>query len=478
MLASIASISARVDANTSVIASTNARVTTLETNMEAATDTRQDLQTRMRDNTGHIERIDQGLSTQRSTFSTLLARVNELENALQNSLSSNPPTSDLTAEEVTRYRQRQRAEDDKYFLSTIQLKGFRCVRGVHIKDRNAALNILKLNGADDVLATVVNIKFSPDFKSLRMTFRDPHAAQEAGTILSICAASIVRNGQTPGYSHAALTPPRFREQRSALYAIARAKKDNGEISRFSYLIRQDVLCVRMSKPGHRDVILPYSPQAPDEAPMETDTTPDRCSVCLLGFEDGELSALMCGHLFHRMCIRTNLSKTVACPTCKQTTPPISDGMIMCERCTQERNDPDNEPSSLILTRKCFHLHTTECESNHLRSLPTAYPLTPASIPTLIASPHPGCHTCANTEHHPSMETSFLIPIQYYPGIKEYINPSDLTPPADAHPRPRPLFSVVLTGPNADPIGDRRRGRVATPRSTPSTIPEGREMGRI
>jgi hypothetical protein len=159
-------------------------------------------------------------------------------------------------------------------------------------------------------------------------------------------------------------------------------------------------------------------------------------------------------------------------------------MIRCGKCILERNDPDNEPSRLILSRKCFHIHTSECQDNHLRTLPTAYPLTPASIPALSASPHPGCHSCANAEQHPSMETSFIIPIQYFPGIKAYINPADSTsgapPPAEMQlqPRPRPLFSAVLTGPNAAPIGDRRRMRSARPRprprSPPPTIPEGRE----
>ena len=484
MLASIAKISARVDANSTMILSTNARVTILEHDMETAADTRQELQVRVRDNAGHIERIDQGSATQQSIFSALVTRVNELENALQASQASNPPTSDLTTEEVIRFRQRQQAEDDKYFLSTIQLKGYRPPIGIHPKDRTAALNILKLNGADDVLTTAVTIKFSPDFKTLRLTYRDPRDAQETCSILSRCAADIVRNGQTPGYTHSVLTPPRFREQRTALYLIARQKKESGEISRFNFLIRQNVLCVRMSKAGNRDVILPFSPQAQAETPMETDTTPDRCSVCLLGFEDGELGALRCGHLYHRMCIMTNLSKTVECPTCKQITPQITEEMIRCGKCILERNDPDNEPSRLILSRKCFHIHTSECQDNHLRTLPTAYPLTPASIPTLSASPHPGCHSCANAEHHPSMETSFIIPIQYFPGIKAYINPADSTAGAPSpaemqlQPRPRPLFSAVLTGPNAAPIGDRRRMRSARPRprprSPPPTIPEVRE----
>ena len=201
----------------------------------------------------------------------------------------------------------------------------------------------------------------------------------------------------------------------------------------------------------------------EQRSMENDQSePHRCLVCIPGFADGHLSRMFCGHLFHTQCIRTSLSKKLECPSCKQLSPPVNDNMICCQRCTQERNDPDETPSHLVLSRKCYHIHTSDCQERHLRSLPTQFPLTPAAIPALMESVHPGCHSCYNNANQPSLETNFLTHTPYLPGINQYTNPTvqmpDTPPAVNANPtitRPRPLFSEVLvSGSNISPLGDR------------------------
>jgi hypothetical protein len=253
-------------------------------------------------------------------------------------------------------------------------------------------------------------------------------------------------------------------------------KAKREITRYGFLVRNDVLCLRLSKQGHRDVIFPY--KHPD-TPMDTESEPEaveKCPICLLGYDTGDLKAMSCGHLFHLLCIKTNLAKTLACPTCK-VFPAVTEEMRQCERCSLDPIPNDsNEPVSLILARKCGHIHSSDCQARHLNTLTTDFPLSPASILPLLQSSHPGCHSCTSDNQHPDLESYFLTPIQFTPGITEFINLADHhqqpPPPSPTPPqRPPPLFPV-LTGSNAAPLGARDRIRRGTnrPRSPPPPAP--------
>ena len=480
MLATIGSLQTRVDENTATLSTVTERITNIEQVNQANTAIQEDTQARVRENTEHLERIDTNLVNinQNGILNALQERVSQLENALQEraaasgNISPNNNPSNLTPAEVTRIRNDQLKEDDHYFLSTIQLKGFSPPVNAYRKDRNAAREILKLTGSEDILASVKIVKFSENFSSLRLTFDDPFACHDAKASLSFASSQILSNGQSPGFKYTILTPPRFHEQRSVLFKKAMEMKSRGEIGRFSFLVRNDLLCVRLSKRGQRDVILPFRQPAPDQ--METDDN-EKCSICLLGFDNGDLRSMRCGHLFHHLCIKTSLGKSLECPTCK-VSQPLTEEMRKCQRCSNDTN-VHNDRVRYILARKCGHIHSANCQAVHLLSLPDQFPLSPASVIPLLESPHPGCHSCSTGNQSPDLESSFLTPVQYYPGIREFNNPDDPQQPTPASPsqeetpptvpqsRPPPLFSG-LTGSNTAPLGQRNRRRANAPRSLP------------
>ena len=92
-------------------------------------------------------------------------------------------------------------------------------------------------------------------------------------------------GSNPGLHFYVMTPPRFSTQREVLYKMAVEMKRNGIITRFSFLVKRNALCLKVSAPGQSDRVIdcPLELSAND-AQMEVDTGNEEldpsCPICL------------------------------------------------------------------------------------------------------------------------------------------------------------------------------------------------------
>ena len=272
---------------------------------------------------GHIQRLDEGAQVVRDQLQllqTLQHKVTELEAKVNQGPLNIPPREEsngepqLSPEELSKIRKKIQMDDDNYFFSTLQFKRFappRC--GADIRSRYEARQILKLIDGEDVVSTAKFIKFSDDLKSLRLTFDNPKVCAETLSYLSGLCSHIKRSGHQPSLHFAQLTPPRFSEQRQALYTMAKRMKENSEISRFSFTMRNQTLCLRTGRQGYPDRIIPY--KANEHVPMETDED-GTCLICLQDLADGDIAFMDCKHVLHKLCLVTSLERTIGCPACK------------------------------------------------------------------------------------------------------------------------------------------------------------------
>ena len=402
--------------------------------------------------TGNIDRLDTGFQDMRANqerangiIQTLLDKVAVLESQLASSTqshSSQGQIGGLTHEEVKIVKSKIQRDDDQYYMSTLSFKHF-APPPQHIRDRVAAKLVLKMIGAEELMADVITVKFTPDRKSFRITFPTVGTCIEALSYLSSCCAQILRNGQTPACSFSQITPPRFNHSRQSLYAKAKELKASGQISRYLFILHKGSLALKVSKKGEQDKIISDEHSLQSVENMETEEADEdkRCLICIGDLDQGALVYLSCNHVFHADCIKNSMEKTIECPTCKQSPSNIAH-LLKCGKCIQLQAEGDMDQPQLILSRKCAHLHTAECQAAHLLALPNQYPLTPDGIRALAQDDVHGCHLCAELTPSPNLEHFFMTNVPYYPNIRNYINPIDIPTiqpePVPAAQPPAPL----------------------------------------
>ena len=425
--------------------------------IEAISRSKNELASEVANINGNVNRIDTGVQetrssilTQNEILKTLQDRVSALESQLVNATSLPPanhvpPTQDaLSAEEITRVRNRMRQEDDRYFMSTISVKNFWLPNRFNkSRQRFSASIILKALGAEEILGQVNNVQFSNDNKTLRLTFNSQRECLEGMAIMSSCAAQLRRHNSTMPFTFNQMTPPRFNTQRENLYRMASGMKRNGEIDRFIFLVVNGQLVIKASKRGARDWLnydnanrrqgdqrnRPNNDtgrQDEEIQNMEVDPEADqRCSICLLSLEQGPLSYLHCRHVFHTGCIKVNLEKNVECPQCKQTKPEV-ENLIKCNRCVEymETGEVLDHPQ-IILSRKCCHTHIAECMVEHFNPHLSDFPYTPNNLQALIDSDIHGCHSCSVGQRVPNNEKDFLTQVSHFPGMRSYLSIADM-----------------------------------------------------
>ena len=430
----------KINENTTGISNLDIRMSAIEKEVEALTMAKDQTNNDVQQSSAHIQRLDEGaqvVNNQLQLLQTLQSKVNELEAKISQGTLNPPPREEgnagdiLTPEELTKIRKKIQMDDDNYFFSTLQFKRFAPPRrGTDIRSRYEARQILKIIDAEDVISIARHVKFSSDLKSLRLTFDSPKVCSETLSHLSGLCSQIKRSGQQPGLHFAQLTPPRFSEQRQALYSMAKRMKEDNEITRFSFTMRNQTLCLRTGRQGYPDRIIPYKPT--EHAPMETDQD-SSCLICLQDLADGDIAFMDCKHVFHKLCLVTSLERTIGCPFCKAQTDMKDD--LKCQKCIADINDgvvdagnPDDpiisdpEDPQLVLSRRCGHLHRFQCQALYMSTFQDEFPLTPEGTKKICSSTTPGCLSCqeAGQSQSANLHSTILHNLTYSQRTRSYM----------------------------------------------------------
>ena len=399
---------------------------------------------------GHINRIDEALSIINARaqprnspdIQALLARIAVLEETAQR--------NQLTDQMLDRIKKQTQNEDDRYFMNTLAIKGYNpaTVNNNH-SVRSAARAILRIIGSEDVISFTSKISFKNDNSRMRLTFDNPNDFRTAIHHLSRSIKQIKDAGHNPGILFQVLTPPRFNKERETLQKIAENMKRDGQISRFWFVLIKNELCIKVSKHGQRDSIIhvPAESEDMDVSVTEQEQAGSRCPICLCSFDNTtEINVYGCGHTFHRPCLRSSLSLSMKCPTCRTIPPQVQLDQIECTHCRSDILDPQStcNREMIVLSRKCNHLHLYDCQITHIDSLEGNFPQTPEGYANIMAAEGiQGCSSCTRGNVTNFPYNSIIHEVAYQEGMADYVDLEN----ENGTPNPQPPVS----GANAIPV---------------------------
>ena len=399
---------------------------------------------------GHINRIDEALSIINARaqprnspdIQALLARIAVLEETAQR--------NQLTDQMLDRIKKQTQNEDDRYFMNTLAIKGYNpaTVNNNH-SVRSAARAILRIIGSEDVISFTSKISFKNDNSRMRLTFDNPNDFRTAIHHLSRSIKQIKDAGHNPGILFQVLTPPRFNKERETLQKIADNMKRDGQISRFWFVLIKNELCIKVSKHGQRDSIIhvPVESEDMDVSVNEQEQAGSRCPICLCSFDNTtEINVYGCGHTFHRPCLRSSLSLSMKCPTCRTIPPQVQLDQIECTHCRSDILDPQStcNREMIVLSRKCNHLHLYDCQITHIDSLDGNFPQTPEGYANIMAAEGiQGCSSCTRGNVTNFPYNSIIHEVAYQEGMADYVDLEN----ENGTPNPQPPVS----GANAIPV---------------------------
>ena len=492
ILSSLREVNNKVAENTESIAIASARMDNIEEDNERTEERIDEFIGQVQSNSGHIDRIDMAIaniSRSQSSNDQIQALINRIQ-VLEQAQNRNT----LTEQEIVRLRADKQREDDDMFLRTVSFKGFSPPNTNNHKE--AARTILMAIGCEDIIPSVSRVSFSQDRKRLKLTFPDKRELYSAVHYFADSIKQIRAAGSNPGLHFYVMTPPRFSTQREVLYKMAVEMKRNGTITRFSFFVKRNALCLKVSAPGQSDRVIdcPLEVSANDEQ-MEVETGNDEldpsCPICLAPYDDTQpISIYTCGHVFHTKCLLSSLSQTLKCPFCRTIPETANLSMINCDRCKEEitadqlLENPNINSNNLIMARKCHHFHLGSCQRRHLSSFEEDFPPTPAGLQAIIESEIAGCHSCSSSIQDTPRQSDIMHQVAYTSGMPNFVDLGDNTPnnvdiPTPTAPVinnvdiPTPTAPVIdissspLSGANATPIGPQARSLGARPRDPAS-----------
>ena len=176
--------------------------------------------------------------------------------------------------------------------------------------------------------------------------------------------------------------------------------------------------------------------------------------------------------------------------CRQT-PGITPEQINCTVCQMVMaSDDSSEDQTVIVARKCGHFHLRGCQRDYLSGLTQEFPFSNQALEVLNNSNLPGCLTCVGADPiPPNFLDTIMSPVQYTPGMADYVDMSHLPPPPpiqEAAPPAHVAAPAPVSGSNSVPIGGARarhvrwnvppRRRTNRPQSPPPSPPRGEQRG--
>ena len=441
-------------------------------NLEVETERRfEDLGEALRDNRGHIDRMEQrmaGLAHQQNSVpSDALEAVSQRLTLLEK-------RNDELMKEMNVLKERQQRDDDEYYFKTLAIKGFRRPDD-RLSVRAQARKILASFGVEDVLHNVERAAFHAGH--LRLTFPSQSGLRDAVHWFSNALSQIRSAGQSPPVTFYTLVPPRFDAQKKELQEIGQRMKETGEISRYSFFVKRGELWMKASKHGAPDRFIPVpEPETQQENGMEVDggATGSSCPICMTQYEQEKETVLFsCGHSFHELCLSTSLTQNLKCPVCR-TLPAYAntDHLANCDSCVDLLRDyadagEDDLNGLVVMASKCHHFHLQACQAQYLQDRQVPYPPNTDTLELIRLNPDmKGCKACQVGIVNPSHKEDLMYTIIHDPNIPGYIDLGTNLP--DRHPRPwamGPVSVAQLSG-----RGARRRGPTATHRRSPAQSP--------
>ena len=433
------------------------------------------------ENVANIDRIDRAMSNlarnqnngiSNEVVQALISRIESLEQAQHQQT--------LTEQEIARYREDKQRQDDDYFLRTISLRGF--IPPTDIANRYAARKILAAISCEDILATVTKFSFSQDRKRLRLTFSDKKTVHDTTHWMAEAIREIKGNGADPHIMFSVLTPPRFSKEREILNKIGTDLKKKREISRYTFLVRENQLVLRVSAPGKHDRMIkcPSLPQNDDNMEVDNGEEDSSCPICMATFDDQKKIIIFhCGHVFHEDCMLASLSQSMKCPFCRLIPPTAALTNINCTRCKkyiEDDEDDDISADNMVMAMKCHHMHLSWCQSAHLTTIDTEYPPTPEGLVRIRNDNVKGCYSCNNDIQDTPRQTDIMHQVRFTPGMPTFVELGDNTPDNVIFPPLPTVPPPVLSGANSVPISQAPRS-MNRPRSPPPPRPDERRHDR-
>ena len=199
-------------------------------------------------------------------------------------------------------------------------------------------------------------------------------------------------------------------------------KNNGEITKYVFVVIREALCLRVSKRGQSDSLIHVPAQAEDMDQTEQesdDQAGTRCPICIAPFNNiNPIAVYACGHTFHESCLKSSLTQSMKCPTCRAIPPNINSDRIECLRCITDGTEGD----TIVMSRRCNHLHFSTCQRSHLSTLDAEYPPSIEGYNNIISARDiMGCHACL-MQTPMDFETSTIIHfVAYESGMTDYID---------------------------------------------------------
>ena len=366
---------------------------------------------------------------------------------------------------IDRYKKQTQKEDDRYFMSTLSIKGFSPdVISQNNNVRASARAVLRIIGSEDIIGSTSKISFKNDNTRMRLTYDHPNDFRAAIHHLSKSIKQIRDAGHTPGILFSTLTPPRFNREREILQKKAEEMKRDGQITRYFFVLIKNALCIKVSKPGQRDSIIQVPAEAEDMevSGQDQEQAGSRCPICLGPFDNiTQINVYGCGHTFHSPCLRSSLSQSMKCPTCRTIPPQVQLDQIECTRCRSDILDPQSicNQDQIVLSRRCGHLHLHDCQMSYIDTLQGNYPQTPEGFNAIRTEENiQGCSSCYLGNSTNFQDNNIIHEVAFEAGMTDYV---DLENARNPSPAPNPIPQPLLSGANAIPIQ-------AVPRPLPST----------
>ena len=152
-----------------------------------------------------------------------------------------------------------------------------------------------------------------------------------------------------------------------------------------------------------------------------------------------IAAYACGHTFHEDCLRSSLTQSMKCPTCRAAPVDINLRQIECSRCTESSNGSDED--LIMLTRRCNHLHFGPCQRSHLSTLNEEYPPSIEGYNAIISARDiMGCHACVMQTPMTFDISTIIHPVAFEQGMTDYIDLGTNGIPPPVLPNPVPLMA--------------------------------------
>ena len=364
-----------------------------------------------------------------SVINALQTKVDALE--AQNPIFSNQ-LNDLhnrlpSQDQVKQIESELQFRSDKYFLSTISVKGYHRNEIRDKPPRRAATDVLATINAQSILSTVQLISVKEN--SIRLTFNSMVEMKRGLSIAAGCIALIRRQGANTGLKFTQLTPPRLNQQRLNLFLKAKNMKNAGNLKYWHFAVSKGDLIIQATKTdGSRFHILQNGEPMDIESPPSPRSATAECSICTSPFSSTQpISQLNCGHRFHTLCARTQMGRDIRCPSCRQKPRLFNLENLDCAACLEEPADERDENAIFIASRKCSHFHLRVCQDNHIheiRETESQFQYTAIGTEELLNANKPGCKACKNQSTPIHSTASYLSPVDFTPHIQAFQEPRE------------------------------------------------------